>query len=156
MGVSGIQGIKAAFNRLEQRVKDNVLDAVEETTQNIQRQAISNAPGAGDRIRTTYGSQQINDNIASFIFMKLREGGLIGEVGIDERASKFAIYMEFRTGAEAARYIPTLPVEFQAVARRYYVNGLGKIIGNPFLLPAYFSERDKFIVRLKEALKNAT
>lgn len=155
MGVTGMNGIQAAFNRLQVKVQEEIKDAVEETVLNIQRKAIRNAPAAGDRIATTYGSQQINTGISQFIYANFTNGGLVGEVGIDARASTFAIFVEFRTGTAAASYVATLPAEFQAVARKYYVNGLGKIIGHPFLLPAYFEERAKFVERLKEALKNS-
>jgi hypothetical protein len=61
-----------------------------------------------------------------------------------------AAYLEFGTGPYAARYVPKLKPEFQALARTFYVNGKGRLSEHPFLIPAFESEG----VRLVERLKN--
>lgn len=154
MAVTGLKQTIEAFKRLEKDIQDDVLDAVEETTLLIQRQAISNAPAAGDQVATTYGTKKNTDPINQYIFSEFRNQGLTGTVGIERNATEMAIYLEFGTGVSAAGYVPTLPKEFQEVARKYYINGLGKIIKHPFLLPAYFQHSPELVKKIKTILKN--
>ncbi|UON85677.1 hypothetical protein MUK70_11865 [Dyadobacter chenwenxiniae] len=66
------------------------------------------------------------------------------------KGDHMAAYLEFGTGRHAARYVPTLLKDFQALARTFYVNGKGTLKEHPYLIPAYMQEG----ARLKERLKN--
>lgn len=154
MSVQGLSRLMRRFEALPKEVKDDVRDIVEETTLAIQRQAIQNAPAAGDTLKTTYGMQKINTGINQFIFSRIEESGLAGSVGIDAQASNLAAYVEFGTGVSAANYIPELDPEFQAIARKYFVNGRGSLLKAPFLLPAYFTHSATFIPKIKKSLEN--
>lgn len=61
----------------------------------------------------------------------------------------YGAYIEFGTGIFAASYVPTLPKEWQALAKQHFVSGKGRMKERPFLFPAI----EINIERLKERLK---
>lgn len=138
-----------------QAIQNEIKAEVADSTDDIYNQAFRNAPGPRDPIRTTYGTMQIEDNIAGMLDTQFSNEGFTGSVFIAEQASPFFVYVEMSTGTNAARYIPTLPQEFQEFARKYYVNGKGTIIGQPFLLPAYFKYRAEFVKNLKKIVEKS-
>ena len=154
MSVEGLGRLMRRFEALPKEVKDDVRDIVEETTLAIQRQAIQNAPAAGDMLDNGFGYEKINTGINQFIGAKIEPNGLAGTVFIEAGAGPLAIYVEFGTGHSAADYVPTLDPEFQAVARKYYVNGMGVLLKHPFLLPAWFQYQPTVVPKIKQALEN--
>lgn len=154
MSVKGVALTVQAFNRYAKEVQEDVKDAVEETTIAIERQAISNAPAAGEIVKTKYGTQKINTGINQYIFSSIKNSGYTGEIGIESGASLLSLYLEFGTGSSAAGYVPTLDPEFQTIARRYYISGKGTLIAHPFLLPAYFQHAPKLIDKIRKILKS--
>lgn len=64
-------------------------------------------------------------------------------------ASNYAAYVEFGTGQFAALYVPSLPPDFQAYARQFFVNGKGRLPARPFLIPSVLRNLDKLKERLK-------
>lgn len=154
MAVKGLALTLSAMRNYTKEVQEDIKDAVEETTLDIERQAINNAPAAGELVKTTYGYQKVNTGINQYIFSRILNNGFSGEIGIEGAASVLAIYIEFSTGSAAAGYIPTLDPEFQTIARRYYVNGRGTLIGKPYLLPAYFEHAPKLITKIRKILRS--
>jgi len=162
MAVTGYKALMKRFEQLPKEIQEDVRDIIEDATLNIQRQAIQNAPAAGDRIplnsssisRGTENTQKINTGINQFIGSSINNNGLSGEVFIEAGAGPLAIYIEFGTGVSAANYVPTLDPEFQAVAQKYYINGKGTIIKQPFLLPAWFKNEPTVIPKIKKVLKD--
>ncbi len=61
----------------------------------------------------------------------------------------FAAYLEFGTGEHAAKYVKTLPFEYEALAWQFFVNGEGKMKEHPFLIPAYRQEGKRLVDNLK-------
>lgn len=153
MAVKGLRQVLRNIKQLEQQIQDEIRLDVEDFTEQILREAIRNAPGAGDQLKTTYGTQKNDTNIQQFIDSQLLNGGFTGRVFIQAAASNLAVYIEFGTGSSAAGYVPTLPAEWQEVARKYYINGKGTLIKQPFLLPAYFSNEIKFLKAVQNTLK---
>lgn len=154
MAVLGAKRLSKRLEQVSKEVYEDVKDIIEETTLAIQRQAIQNAPAAGDTVATTYGSQKINTGINQFIGSSIDKGGLGGSVFIEAGASELAAYLEFGTGVSAAGYVPTLDPEFQAIAQRYYINGKGTLIKHPFLLPAWFQYQPTVGPAIKKVLEN--
>lgn len=152
-----IKGKELTLNWLKkqsQAIQNEVRDAVEDATNEIYLEARNNAPGPRDDINTTYGIPlHIEDDISGLIHERKINNGFTGSVFVSLPVTKFFVYVEFGTGASAERYIPTLPQEFQDFARKYYVNGKGTIIGQPFLLPAYFKYRTEFVKNLKKIVE---
>jgi len=141
MGVKGLSVTINALRATEAKIIEEIKDVVADTTGDIERAAIDNAPGVGDKLLTTYGEELNQINIPASIDSKISPDGLTGEVYIDNTASKFAMYVEFGTGVWAKNYLPSLPAAAQAVARKYFVNGKSTLKGQPFLLPAFFKYR---------------
>lgn len=154
-GIIGVQTTLAELNRLQGEAALRVKDAVEDATLDIETEAIRNAPSAGDKLKTTYGTQDNQIGINQFISHEFSNEGFTGKVFIDQRATKLAIYIEFGTGQDAAGYVPTLPKEFQEFARKFYVNGKGTLLKQPFLLPAYFKHAPGVVEEIKKALQGA-
>lgn len=156
MPVRGLQETLRKIRQFSEVIHEDVRDAVEKYTLIIQREAIRNAPAAGDQLKTTWGYQKNNTGINQYILAEfdVESKGLVGRVYIDARASKLAVYVEFGTGKSAAGYVPTLPAEFQAIAQKYYINGKGTLIKQPFLLPAFFGQQHLFLKELQQVLKS--
>lgn len=148
--LNGTSDLIKYFQQLEKDIQEDVLDVVEETTLNIQREAIMNAPAAGDNVPTQYGTQKVEVGINQYIGSKLEDNGLSGTVFLEAGATKLAIFIEYGTGSSAAGYVPTLPKEWQEHARKYYVNGKGTLLKKPFMLPAYFKYEVIFVNELKK------
>lgn len=66
---------------------------------------------------------------------------LTAEVGATE---EYAPYVEFGTG----KYVK-VDNEFKDLAMTFYVNGQGRTKPRPFLIPAFYEERKKFIENIK-------
>jgi uncharacterized protein YllA (UPF0747 family) len=117
--------------------------------------------------------QDITDELAAFGFAVVRDaketlasklkysiGGLINS--IDSKPSKlsveivanrdYAAYVEFGTGRFAAALLPSREPEWQALAREFYVNGMGRMPATPYLHPAYEKNRLLLIENLKNLL----
>lgn len=156
MPVKGLQLTVTALKRYSKELQEDVKDAVEETTLLIQREAIMKAPAAGDQLKTTYGFQKNSTGINQLIFASfpVSSKGFTGEVSISDTAGNLPVFVELGTGLSAAQYVPTLPKEWQEVARRYYVNGKGTLIKQPFLLPSFFEQAPKLIDKIRTILKN--
>lgn len=136
-----------------QAIQNEVRDSVEDAVNNIYLEAREKAPKPGN-VKTTYGTQVSQTDIAQFIFQDMKPAKFQGSVYVETKASLMAAYFEFGTGNDSANYVPTLPPEWQEVARRYYVNGKGTLLKQPFLLPAYFRERKEFMEALKKIVEN--
>jgi len=80
MAVSGLNRLMRRFEQLPKEIQEDVKDIIEEETLAIQREAIQNAPAAGDSLSTTYGTQKINTGINQFIGASISPTGLSGEV----------------------------------------------------------------------------
>ena len=145
MPIKGLQNVLNNIKNFEKEVQDEAKELILVYTNLIERQAIQNAPGVGDSLATTFGTQKSPTNIGSFIFSQILNKGFTGIIGIEQNASKLAVYIEFGTGASAAGYVPTLPKELQQVAQSFYINGKGTLIKKPFLLPAFFRYQNEFI-----------
>ncbi len=61
----------------------------------------------------------------------------------------FAAYLEFGTGDHAAKYVKTIPFEYEALAWQFFVNGKGTMKEHPFLIPTYIQEGKRLVERLK-------
>jgi len=79
------------------------------------------------------------------IFHKVDNKKLRAKIGATEF---YAPYVEFGTG----QYVEVDP-EFEKLAMKFYVNGEGKMQAQPFLIPAFYSERNKFIQNIKNIVK---
>lgn len=64
-------------------------------------------------------------------------------------SANYAAFIEFGTGIFAASYVPTLPQEWQKLAKTFYISGKGRGRQHPFLFPAIQINIEKLKERLK-------
>jgi len=134
--ISGMSGLKKKLSQMSAKVQDEVKLQVLDSSTMIQMNAINAAPaGLKGRIDSTP-----------------KDNGFAAEIGV-QSSTNIPVYVEFGTGASAAAYVPTLPQEIQEYARQFYVNGKGRIIKQPYLIPAFLRESPVFIKELEKILK---
>lgn len=136
-----VKGLEAALKDLDKKeeiVIEAVKDALASVATDIEFQASSDAPRSyqiGDlNINLTFIGQKINKDRL--------ENGLLFKVGLDvpSQGEQWEAWMEFGTGLSASQilgragYTP----EIKAQAEKFKRNGRGRIIGQPYLMPAFF------------------
>lgn len=161
MAVKGLNNVLASIKKFEDAISQEVKEQVEFHTGEIEIAAIRNAPGPGDEIRTEGGSQSQQDiargrgwtPINQAIGYNISDGGFKGTVFVERSAGEVAVWVEMGTGQSAKSYLSTVDPEWRSLAQKYYINGRGTIINQPYLYPAYLKGRIDFINDLKQALK---
>lgn len=153
------------FNRMSADIQAKVKESLEVNLGDMEMEAIRNAPGPGERIAVQSGGSiseaRIRGDkgwtpISQAIGYKVDPGGYSGSVFVESSAGDIAAWVEFGTGQSARTYLATVPKYWRDLARKFYVNGRGTIINQPYLLPAYFKYRRIFINELKQILRNST
>jgi len=150
--------LRAAAAKFETDVKE----AVEFNIGEMELQAIRDAPGGGDPIRTQNGTESQSDiargrswtPISQAIGYTLINNGLKATLYVEKSAGPIAIWTEMGTGQSASSYLATVPNEWRALAQRYYINGKGTIVNQPYILPAFMKYKEEFIKDLKDVIKN--
>lgn len=131
--VKGLDAALKELNKQEQIVIDAVKDILASTATDIELEAIRNAP-------SVWEGQPLN--IKQRIDKVVEENGLNWRVGVQSGDPVFEIeaWLEFGTGLSAREILsnPQYTQEVRDIARRFYRNGKGRIIGQPYLMPAFF------------------
>lgn len=154
MGLRGMDKLYARLKRLPEDIQQEVKDIVQDTTLAVERAAIDNIdkvphkPGG----MTYEAAVEIRKNIVSVFDTDYK--GFVGRVQVN--AGKMAAYIEFGCGLSAAAYVPTLPENWQKIARSFYINGEGRIQATPYFYPAYFSKTRGYRKKMLDAIKKAT
>ena len=141
-----------------------VKEIVELNTGDLEMETIRKAPGGGDLIKTTFGTQTQDEirgqrnwsPISQSIGYQIVDGGLKGVVYVERSAGDLAAWVEFGTGQSAATYLATVPPEWRAEAQKYYLTGKGTIVNQPYLYPAFMKYKEQFLKDLKQAIKEFT
>lgn len=152
------QKLRQAAAKFETDVKE----AVEFNIGEMELQAIRDAPGGGDLIRTQGGTESQADiargrswvPISQAIGYTLTNNGLKATLYVEKSAGAIAAWVEFGTGQSASSYLATVPNEWRAAAQKYYINGKGTIVNQPYMLPAFMKYKEEFIKDLKDVIKN--
>lgn len=161
--VKGIDNVIAKLMLVSKEFQTEVKEIVEVNVGDLEMEAIRNAPGPGDRINVVGGSiaqDEISSKrrgqtaISQGIGYQISPDGYSGRVFVEKSVGDVAAYVEFGTGQDAARYLATVDPEWREQARKFYVNGKGRIIGQPYLYPAYLKYRLQFINELKALVAN--
>ena len=131
-----VKGLDAAIkdlNKQEDIVIEAVKDILASTATDIERQAIAAAPSSW---------QGLQLSIKQRIDKVVEDNGLNWRVGIQSGDPDFEIeaWLEFGTGLSARQILanPQYTQEVRDIARRFYRNGQGRIVGQPYLMPAFF------------------
>lgn len=155
-----IKGLDAASKKFQTDVKE----IIEHNLGQIERQAIQEAPGPSDRVKTENGSVNEADlrakdgwiPISQAIGYEVYANGFGGRVFVEKSAGDIVAWVEFGTGQSAKSYLVTVPKEWREIAARYIRNKRGTIVSAPYMLPAYNKYSLETIKELKQALKDIT
>jgi hypothetical protein len=147
-----VKGLDKALADLNTK-SDAVIDAVKESLANaatdIEIQAIRNAP-------STWNGLSLN--IKQRIDKVSENNGLAWKVGVQSGDPVFEIeaWLEFGTGLSAKEILanPQYTQEVRDIARQFYRNGEGRIIGEPYLMPAFFANTANLVQEIEEQIKN--
>ena len=115
----------------------DIVEEITETATQIEIGAIGDAPIG------------INQKIAKVA----AQGGLTQTINVN--AGNIGAYVEFGTGQSAQALVPTLPKEFQDIARTFYINGQGRLIAKPYFYPNWVRYTNGFEGRLLKIVNDA-
>lgn len=125
------------LKKLKAETQANIKEELEATATDIEIAAYRAAPVA----------------IGQKITKRATNGGFTQSIEVN--AGPIGAYIEFGTGSSAASLVPTLPAEWQEIARTFYINGKGTLIAAPYLYPNYKRFTADLPKRLKLILKEA-
>jgi hypothetical protein len=153
--IKGLDEARRDLFKKRQLIVDSVKDVLAETATSIEIEATRNAPASyqiGDAsINLSFIRQKINK--------KVSESGLFWQVGLDVPTSgeQWEAWMEFGTGLSARDILsnPQYSPEVREIARRYYRNGKGRIIGQPYLMPAFYRNTANLVNNMVEEINKA-
>ena len=141
--VKGLDEALAYVQKKETAIIEAVKDVLANTAADVERQAIASAPSQYDGIPLNI-KQKINKEVS--------QNGLLWKVGLDVPASgeQWEAWMEFGTGLSAREILsnPQYSQEVRTLAKTYYRNGEGRIIGKPYLMPAFFRNSANLVTEM--------
>jgi len=145
-----VKGLNAALRDLDKQ-EDIVIDAVKDilssTATDIEIEAIRNAP-------STWNGLSLN--IKQRIDKVVENDGLNWRVGVQAGDPVFEIeaWLEFGTGLSAREILanPQYTQEVRDIARTFYRNGQGRIIGRPYLMPAFFRNTANLVKEIENEI----
>lgn len=148
------------LNKLSKDFQQEVKEITEFNLGEIELQAIRDAPGGGDQIKTQNGTESQTQiargrswtPISQAIGYSIDSSGYKGSVYVERSAGEIAAWVEFGTGQSASSYLATVPPEWKSLAQLYYINGKGTIVAQPYLLPAFLKYKLEYVKELKAAL----
>ena len=86
----------------------------------------------------------------------VEDSGLGWRVGIQSADPDFEIeaWLEFGTGLSAKEILgrPNYTTEIRDIARRFFRNGRGRIVGQPYLFPSYFEATADLVQQIEEEI----
>jgi hypothetical protein len=145
-----VKGLDAALKDLDKQ-EDIVIEAVKDilasTATDIEIEAIRNAP-------SNWEGQPLN--IKQRIDKVAENNGLGWRVGVQSGDPVFEIeaWLEFGTGLSAREILsnPQYTQEVRDIARRFFRNGRGRIVGQPYLMPAFFRNTANLVTDIENEI----
>lgn len=153
--IKGLDQARRDLFKKRQLIVDAVKDTLANTATNIEIEATTNSPKSYQ-----IGNASIN---LSFIGQKINKkgfnDGLYWSVGLDVPATgeQWEAWMEFGTGLSASQILsnPQYSQEVRTIARTFYRNGQGRIIGRPYLMPAFYRNSDNLVTDMVNEINDA-
>ena len=147
-----VKGLDKALADLDKK-GDKVIEAVKEkladVATEIEIKAIQRAPSQWEGLPLSI--KQRIDKVAE-------NNGLNWRVGVQSGDSDFEIeaWLEFGTGLSAREILgrPQYTPEIRAVAQRFYRNGKGRIIGQPYLFPSFFEATSNLVEEMEKEIND--
>jgi hypothetical protein len=150
--VKGLDKALADLDKKSNVIIKSVKDSLARVATDIEVEATRNAPTSyqiGDaRINLSFIRQKIDKDVF--------QNGLLWNVGLDVPTSgeQWEAWMEFGTGLSAREILsnPQYSQEVRTLARTYYRNGKGRIIGQPYLMPAFFRNTANLVQEIENEI----
>ena len=153
-----IKGFDKAISDLNKKfisLYPAIKDTLQSTATDIEIEATRNAPSSyqiGDAtINLSFIKQKINKKVSN--------NGFWWNVGLDvpTTGEQWEAWMEFGTGLSAREILsnPTYSEEVRSLARTYLRNGKGRIVGNPYLMPAFYRNTANLVTDMVEEINKA-
>jgi hypothetical protein len=133
--IKGVKSVTARFQRLSKQADLQVKSSVRRNADQIFAEAISAVPVKFGDLR---GSGNVNT-----------QNPYLGIVAFGGSPAPYAPYVEFGTGENAV-----IPAGFSKFAMEFYVNGKGRTMPHPYLIPAYIKYSKIFLKDMKQIAKN--
>lgn len=145
-----VKGLAEAIRAIQKKSKDAekaVIDVLEDTAASIEIDAKNDAPYEA-------GGQVLN--IKQRIDKVVENKGLTWKVGV-QGSQDFDAYVEFGTGLSAKEIVngPGYTPEMRAIAMTFYKNGLGTLVGSPYLFPNYIKHTANLVQELKDEIEKS-
>lgn len=154
--VKGLDKAIADLNKKFNSIYPAVRDTLENTATNIEFEASLNAPNSYE-----IGDQSINLSfISQKIDKKVYNNGFWWNIGLNVPAQgeQWEAWMEFGTGLSAQQilggveYTPEIKAQIKTL---FFRNGKGRIIGKPYLYPAFFKNTDNLVTEMVDEINKA-
>jgi hypothetical protein len=154
-----VKGLDKAIADLNKKFINSVYPAVRDTLEStaidIEIEATRDAPSSyqiGDAtINLSFIKQKINKKVSN--------NGFSWNVGLDvpTTGEQWEAWMEFGTGLSAREILsnPQYSQEVRTIARTYYRNGKGRIIGQPYLMPAFYRNTANLVNDMVDEINKA-
>jgi hypothetical protein len=148
--VKGLDQALAYIKKKETAMIEAVKEVLANTATDVEKQAIASAP-------TQWEGYPLN--IKQKIDKKSSNNGLLWQVGIDvpTTGEQWEAWMEFGTGLSAREILsnPQYSQEVRTLARTYYRNGQGRIVGEPYLMPAFYRNTANLVTDMVNEINKA-
>ena len=148
--VKGLDQALAYIKKKETAMIEAVKDVLANTATDVEKEAIASAP-------TQWEGYPLN--IKQKIDKKSSNNGLLWQVGIDvpTTGEQWEAWMEFGTGLSAREILsnPQYSHEVRTLARTYYRNGQGRIVGEPYLMPAFYRNTANLVTDMVNEINKA-
>lgn len=135
--LKGLDAVIKAIERKGEQVETDIKRTIFETASDIERDAIISANGSG---LSTIGQR---------IEKQITDQGFKATVGV-QGDDPLPAYFEFGTGASAREILAPYPEEIKAIARQFFISGDGRLVGRPYLFPAFFKAQAEIQRRLNQ------
>jgi hypothetical protein len=146
--VKGLDKALIDLNKKSDAVVEAVKDALASAATDIEIEAIRNAPSSWNGLPL---------NIKQRIDKVVENNGLAWRVGVQSGDPVFEIeaWLEFGTGLSAREILSRAEYtqEVRDIARRFYRNGQGRIIGRPYLMPSFFKNTANLVQEIENEIK---
>jgi HK97 gp10 family phage protein len=133
--IKGIKSVTARFQRLSKQADLQVKSSVRRNADQIFEEALSAVHVKDNHLRS---SGNVNT-----------QNPYLGIVAFGGSPAPYAPYVEFGTGENVA-----IPAGFAKFAMEFYVNGKGRTMPHPYLIPAYIKYSKIFLKDMRQIAKN--
>jgi hypothetical protein len=153
--VKGFDKALADLDKKGDAIVEAVKDTLASTATDIEIEATRNAPSSyqigNASINLSFIRQKINKQVS--------DNGLTWNIGLDvpSNGEQWEAWMEFGTGLSARDILsnPQYSQEVRDIARRFYRNGKGRIIGEPYLMPAFYRNTANLVNDMVKEINDA-